>query len=208
MRGLSLAEGGVMVNLKKAAELIQTDGLFTFIYNEMKELAQKEYLSTQEILALLQKHPQFLEDYKELNTQSEISNIQLRKHEISENECEECKKIKSAINENIDKLVALEAFEKPADSMIYVVWIGSLTAFLIFIVHNLVALYTFWYEHYKLWVFGVYGLLIAGGYLYYKRMLKKHARKHEIFEKVRKETKTAIKEGLQRGCFSEDEIYA
>jgi len=197
-----------MVNLKKAAELIQTDGLFTFIYNEMKELAQKEHLSTQEILTLLQEHPQFLEDYKELNTQSEISNIQLRKHEIRNDECEACKKIKSTINTNIDRLVALEAFEKPADSMIYVVWIGSLTAFLIFVVHNLVALYTFWYEHYKLWVFGVYALLIGGGYLYYKKMLRKHAAKHATFEKLRQETQAAIEEGLAKGCFTEEEIYA
>ena len=207
-RGIALALGGDMVNLKKAAKLIQTEGLFTFIYNEMKELTKKEHLSTEEILELLHKHPHFLDSYKELNTQSEISNIQLRKHTITEEDSSQCQKIKQTINDNIDKLIALEAFEKPADSMIYVVWIGSLTAFLIFIVHNLVVLYTFWYEHYKSLVFASYGILMLGGYLYYKKMMKKHNQKHQEFLQLSNETKNAIQEGIQRGCFSKQEVYA
>ncbi len=197
-----------MIDLKKAARLIKNDGLFTFIYNEMKELKQKEELLEEEILELLQKHSHFLDSYKELNTQSEISNIQIKEQPIGENDSEECKKIKSIINQNIPKLIALEAFEKPADTMVYVVWIGSLVAFLIFVMHNLIVLYTWWYEDYKWEVFTSYGLIIAAGVWFYKRSLKKHAQKHQIFQKLYKETKSAITEGIKEGCFSEEEIFA
>ncbi len=196
-----------MVNLKKAARLIKTDGLFTFIYNEMKELKQKEELLEEEILELLQKHSRFLESYKELNTQSEISNIQIREQSILESDNEECKQIKSTINQNIPRLLALEAFEKEADSMVYVVWIGSLVAFLIFVVHNLVVLYTWWYEDYKWAVFASYGMLIALGVWYYKRSLAKHAKKHQEYLYIYNETKNAINKGLQSGCLKEEELY-
>ncbi len=196
-----------MVNLNKAAYLIKNDGLFTFIYNEMKELTQQQELSEEEILELLQKEPKFLEDYKELNTQSEISNIQLKKQPIHHNETQKCQEIKKRLNENIDKLIALEAFEKPADSMVYVVWIGSLTIFLIFVVHNLIALYTFWYEHYRYAVFGSYFLLILGGFFYYKKMIKKHSIRHQQFETIKNDTLYLIQEGIEQGCLDPDSIY-
>ncbi len=197
-----------MIDLKKAARLIKTDGLFTFIYNEMRELKQKEELLEEEILELLQKHSHFLDSYKELNTQSEISNIQIKEQPISENDSQQCKKIKSIINQNIPKLIALEAFEKPADTMVYVVWIGSFVAFLIFVVHNLIVLYTWWYEDYKWEVFTSYGLIVAAGVWFYKRSLKKHALKHETFQQLYKETKSAIDKGIKEGCFSKEEIFA
>ena len=196
-----------MIDLKKAARLIKTDGLFTFIYNEMKELKQKEELLEEEILELLQEHSHFLDSYKELNTQSEISNIQIKEQAISERDSDQCKKIKAIINENIPKLIALEAYEKPADTMVYVVWIGSLVAFLIFVVHNLIVLYTWWYEDYKKAVFAGYALLLAGGVWLYKRNLNKHAQKHQTFQQLYKQTKSAIKEGLKEGCLSEEEIF-
>ncbi len=197
-----------MLSLKKAAKLIKHEGLFTFIYNEMKEIAQKSELAEEEILELLRKHPQFLDDYKELNTQSEISNVQIKEQSISHDESSKCKELKSLINQNIPKLQALEAFEKPADTMIYVVWIGSLVAFLIFVIHNLVALYTWWYEDYKTAVFASYALLIAAGFWYYKRSIKKHTVKHEEYKNLYTSTKTAIQEGIATGCFMEEEIYS
>ncbi len=196
-----------MVNLKKAAKLIKEDGLFTFIYNEMKDLKKKDELTYEEILELLKKEPKFLEDYKELNTQSEISNIQLRKHKVSREDSFECKNLKEKINENIDKLIALEGFEKEADSMVYVVWIGSLTVFMIFVLHNLIVLYTFWYEHYKAFVFGSYVFMMFLGWLYYKKMIKKHHMRHLEFKDLEKETKELLDKALSKGCLKEDEIY-
>jgi len=196
-----------MINIKKAARLIKEDGLFTFIYNEMKEITKKEELTEDEIITLLQKEPQFLESFKELNTQSEISNIQIKEQVINEDEPKECQELKKVINQNIPRLLALEAFEKPADTMIYVVWIGSLVAFLIFIVHNLVALYTWWYEDYKIAVFASYIAIIVAGFWYYKRALQKHAKKHQTFKTIYTKTKEAISQGLKKGCFKEEDIY-
>jgi len=196
-----------MLSLKKAAKLIKHDGLFTFIYNEMKEVAKRAELTEEEIVSLLKKHPNFLDDYKELNTQSEISNIQIKEQAIFSEDSSRCQELKATINQNIPKLIALEAFEKEADRMIYTVWIGSLVAFLIFVVHNLVALYTWWYEDYKFAVFASYLALIAGGFWYYKRSINKHQKKHEEYQHLYTTTKAAIEEGLKSGCFKEEDIY-
>ncbi|WP_200762914.1 hypothetical protein [Nitrosophilus alvini] len=196
-----------MINFNKAATLVKSDGLFTFIYNELKEIAKKEELCENEIIKLLKKHPELLDEYKSLNTQSEITNIQLKEHKITEKECEECKKIKLKINKNIPKLRALETFEKPADNMIYAIWIGSLTAFMIFVVHNIIVLYTFWYENHPNAVFGMHASLIIGGFFLYKNMLKKHEKKHNRFIKLYNETKELINIGLSKKYFTEDEIY-
>ncbi len=189
-----------MLDLKKVARQIKEEGLYSFIYNEMKEVSKKEELSEEEILLLLKENPKFLDDYKTLNTQSEISNIQLIEQKIELEDSEECKRLKEKLNRNRKKLLSLEAYEKEPDHMLYAVWIGSVVVFLIFVIHNLVVLYTYWYEHYPLFVYGMYLLSIAGGVFFYRKKVKNHWEKYKQFQLIAKETKTLIKEGKETGC--------
>ncbi|WP_457621217.1 hypothetical protein [Persephonella sp.] len=189
-----------MLNLEKAARLIKEDGLYTFIYNEMKEFSGKEDLSEEEILRLLKENPKFLEDYKTLNTQSEISNIQIIEQEIHEKDSEECKKLKKRINENRKKLLSLEAYGNEPDSMLYAVWIGSAVIFTIFVIHNLMVLYTYMYENNPVYVYTFYVLCLIAGFIFYKRKIKDHRKKHREFKELEKETKTLIEQGKKKGC--------
>ncbi len=189
-----------MLDLKKVARQIKEEGLYTFIYNEMKEITGKGELSLEEVLHLLSKNPKFLQDYKTLNTQSEISNIQLAYQEIHKDDTPECKKIKQMINKNREELIRLEPYENKPDSMLYAVWIGSAVVFLIFVIHNLVVLYTFWYEKYPVAVYLSYGVVCVLGYLYYRKRIKNHYINHYEFKKIESETKELIQKGKEKGC--------
>ncbi|WP_457624438.1 hypothetical protein [Persephonella sp.] len=189
-----------MFDLRKAAKKIKEDGLYTFIYNEMKEYMGREELSEEEILLLFEKNPKFLEDYKTLNTQSEISNIQLLEQEILPDDPPECRQIKEKINENRKELIRLEPYENKPDNMVYAIWIGSVTVFLIFVIHNLVVLYTFWYEKHPLMVYLSYVVVSIGGYLYYRKRLRDHMRFHKVFKKIEEETRRLIEKGKSSGC--------
>ena len=189
-----------MLDLKKVAKQIKEDGLYTFIYNEMKEITGKGELSEEEVLHLLNKEPKFLQDYKTLNTQSEISNIQIAYQEIYDDDPPECKKLKQKINEYREELIRLEPFENKPDNMLYAVWIGSAVIFLIFVIHNLVVLYTFWYEKYPLAVYLSYVAVSILGYLYYKKRIKIHLVNHLKFKEIEKETGILIEKGKKSGC--------
>lgn len=190
----------MMLDLKKVAKQIKRDGLYTFIYNEMKEITGKGELSEEEVLHLLNKNPKFLQDYKTLNTQSEISNIQIAYQEILEEDTPECKKIKQMINKNREELIRLEPYENKPDSMLYAVWVGSAVIFLIFVIHNLVVLYTFWYEKYPLAVYLSYVVVSISGYLYYRKRIKDHHKNHAMFKRIEAETKSLIEKGKKDGC--------
>ncbi|WP_029523097.1 hypothetical protein [Persephonella sp. KM09-Lau-8] len=189
-----------MLDLKKVAKQIKEDGLYTFIYNEMKEITGKGELSEEEVLHLLNKEPKFLQDYKTLNTQSEISNIQIAYQEIYDDDPPECREIKQLINKNREELIRLEPFENKPDNMLYAVWIGSAVIFLIFVIHNLVVLYTFWYEKYPLAVYLSYVAVSILGYLYYKKRIKTHLVNHLKFKEIEKETGILIEKGKKSGC--------
>ncbi|SNZ09442.1 hypothetical protein SAMN06265182_1527 [Persephonella hydrogeniphila] len=196
-----------MLNLEKVARQIKEEGLYTFIYNEMKEIAGKGELSEKEVLHLLKEEPKFLQDYKTLNTQSEISNIQIAQQEIFDTDSAECKELKETINRNRKELIKLEPYESKPDSMLYAVWIGSATIFLIFVIHNLIVLYTFWYENYPLLVYTSYMVVCVLGYVYYRKRIKDHIRKYLLFKQIEKETKELIKKGIEEGYLSRSKIY-
>ncbi|WP_457642774.1 hypothetical protein [Persephonella sp.] len=189
-----------MFDLKKAARKIKEDGLYTFIYNEMKEYAGREELSEEEILLLFEKNPKFIEDYKTLNTQSEISNIQLVEQEILPDDSPECRKIKEKFNQLRQELIRLEPYEGKPDSMVYAIWIGSVTVFLIFVIHNLVVLYTYWYENHPFFVYLSYVVVSVLGFLYYKKRIKDHIKNHQVFKKAESQLKTLIETGKSKDC--------
>ncbi|WP_457625447.1 hypothetical protein [Persephonella sp.] len=196
-----------MLDLKKVAKQIKEEGLYTFIYNEMRETAGKGELSEEEVLRLLKEEPKFLQDYKILNTQSEISNIQIAQQEILDTDPPECKKLKEQINKNREELIKLEPYENRPDSMLYAVWIGSVTIFLIFVIHNLIVLYTFWYENHPIPVYASYVAVSVLGYLYYRKRIKDHFSKHTLFKQIEKETKELINRGIEKRCLSRSKIY-
>ncbi|NPA58676.1 MAG: hypothetical protein GXN94_05230 [Aquificae bacterium] len=189
-----------MFDLKKAAKRIKEDGLYTFIYNEMKEYAGREELTEEEILLLFQKNPKFLEDYKTLNTQSEISNIQLIEQEVLPDDTPECAKLKQQLNHYRKELIRLEPYEGKPDSMVYAIWIGSAVVFLIFVIHNLIVLYTYWYEKYPYLVYLSYLVVAVGGYIYYRKRIKDHLKYHAVFKEVEEKTKQLIERGRSSGC--------
>ena len=80
-----------MIHLKRVALEIKTVGLYDLILQDVQKIANKNRLSEDEILEIIEKNSQILEDYKQLNVEYNVSNIHLRDINIDSLKDEECK---------------------------------------------------------------------------------------------------------------------
>jgi amino acid permease len=156
---------------------------------------------------LLMDSQDLIDEYKEINRQSEISNIQIKSLEIYKNESQKAIKIKSEINQNIQILKNLENFERDSKESAYLIWIGSVGVMAIFIMHNIIALFSELYTTHGFLVYGLFALILLFTYLGYIKIKKNHDDKHEIFKKVYIKTKKALNDGIKNSLFRYEELY-
>jgi amino acid permease len=196
-----------MVNLEKVTNQILNDGLYNTLLFEIKERLQREDVTHEMIKDLLIDSQDLIDEYKEINRQSEISNIQIKSLEISKNESQKALKIKSEINHNIQILKNLENFERDSKESAYLIWIGSVGVMVIFIIHNIIALFSELYTTHSLVVYGSYVLILFFTYIGYVKIKKNHDAKHEIFKRVYVKTKKALNDGIKNSLFRYEELY-
>ena len=199
-----------MINLRKAALQIKTDGLFSYIYDELKEESGGEELSEDQIRQLLKQSPnaqKHLDKYRQLNRESEISNIHLKELIINESDELKCKEMKEKINENANRLRALEKYGASAKDSAYSIWIGSLAVFIIFLIHNYFGLFTNVYKTYPIIIFGSYLLVIVWAFRFYFKTMKNHDAKHRLYKNIYTETQKLIQQGLKSDCFLKKDIF-
>ncbi len=196
-----------MVNLEKVPKQIKTDGLFSYIYDEMLEESGKKELDEKQIRALLLKYPKHLDEYRKLNKDIEISNIHLKEFIIEQNENDEFLKIKTEINKNAETLRALEKYSLGSNDSAYPIWIGSLAVFGIFTIHNFFGLFTDVYRSFPALIYGAYIFIIFYAYYMYKKTLKNHDEKNLQYKELFKKTQQFIDSGVEKGYFKRSEIY-
>ena len=196
-----------MVNLDKVSNQIKTDGLFSYIYDEMCEKENTKELDQDRIKEYLLKEPQHLDEYKRLNKEVEISNIHLKELEILDQDSDDAKETKEKINKNADKLRALEKYSLKSEDSAYPIWIGSLAVFGIFTIHNFFGLFTDVYHSMPILIYGSYLFIIIYAYYFYKKTLKKHDTQYKKYQNILKETEELVTYGLNKGYFSKYDIY-
>ncbi len=199
-----------MINLQKAAAQIRSDGLFSPIYDKMREEAGGRDLSVEEIRELLQdpvKSQDYLDTYRRINRESDISNIQLKELSISEADSRECRELKRRINANADRLRALEKYGSSAGESAYSIWIGSLAVFLIFAIHNYFGLFTNVYHTRPYLIFGAYLLVIIWAFRFYFKTMKNHERKHRRYVDIHAETHSLVRRALALNCFRRADLF-
>jgi len=195
-----------MVNLDKVPKQIIEDGLFSYIYDEICEEANLKKMSEEQIREYLLKNTKYLDEYRRLNKDIEITNIHLKDFEIFD-EKSVSMKIKKEINENADKLRGLEKYSLNSNDSAYPIWIGSLAVFGIFSIHNFFGLFTDVYNSMPALIYGSYIFIIFYAYYMYKKTLKNHDEKNKQYKVIFNHTKELIDSGMQKGYFTRDEIY-
>lgn len=199
-----------MIDLRKAAFQIKTDGLFSYIYDELQEESGGKELSEDQVRKLLKSSAnaqKYLDKYRQLNRESEISNIHLKELVINELDDLGCLEIKGKINENANRLRALEKYGANAKDSAYSIWVGSLAVFVIFMIHNYFGLFTNVYDSYPMVIFGSYLLVIVWALRFYFKTMKNHDAKHQIYTSTYAETQKLIQEGLKFNCFLKKDIF-
>ena len=196
-----------MINIKKVAHQLKFDGMYNTIYIEVQEELKSEDPSVETIEELITNNEYYVNEYKELNRYGELSSVHAKELIIDENESDEIKTFKAALNDNVQQLRNLENFEVDSKNSAYSIWIGSAGVMIIFMAHNIVALFSELYHTHGGLVYGSFAIILGLTYWAYRKVKLNHEEQHKRYKLLHKETRAMIKEGLEKGYFSHEEFF-
>ena len=196
-----------MINIKKVAHQLKFDGMYNTVYIEVQEELKSEDPSVEMIEELITNNEYYVNEYKELNRYGELSSVHAKELSIDENESDEIKTFKAALNNNVQQLRNLENFEVDSKNSAYSIWIGSAGVMIIFMAHNIVALFSELYHTHGGLVYGSFAIILGLTYWAYRKVKLNHEEQHKRYKLLHKETRAMIKEGLEKGYFSHEEFF-
>jgi len=196
-----------MVNIKKVASQIKFDGMYNTVYIEVIDKLKKEDPSLDEIENLIINDEYYIWEYKELNRYGELSSVHAKKLEIKEDEASESKTFKEKINEKVQSLRNLEMFEVDSKNSAYSIWIGSVGVMVIFMMHNIIALFSEYYTSHGEIVYSSYALVLALTYWAYRKAKANHENQHAKYKVLLDEARVLIANGLSHKYYTFDEMY-
>lgn len=196
-----------MVNIEKISNQILNDGLYNTLLFEIKESEPMHNITPKIIERALIKNPSLIQEYKEINRQSEISSIQVKKLVIKDEDSETIADFKTELNQNIQILKNLENFETDSKNSAYAIWIGSVGVTVLFMVHNIIALFSELYVEAPSLVYGSYIVILYLTYIMYLKIKRNHDAQHGIFQNVYTKTQEMLQYGLEASYFTRDEVY-
>lgn len=196
-----------MINIKKVAHQLKHDGMYNTIYIEVQEKLDDEDPTLQEIEGLITRDEYYINEYKELNRYGELSSVHAKRLNIDDEQSEEIRTFKTVLNENVQQLRNLENFEVDSKNSAYSIWIGSVGVMVIFMAHNIVALFSELYHTHGYWVYGSFAIIMGGTYWAYRKVKDNHEGQHKRYKALHKETRAMIKEGLEKGYFTHEEFF-
>ena len=194
-----------MINIKKVAHQLKHDGMYNTILIEINEALKNEEPTIEEIEELIIKNDYYINEYKELNRYGELSSVHANKLVIDEDD--EHKEFKTKLNENVQQLKNLENFEVDSKNSAYSIWIGSAGVMVIFMAHNIVALFSELYHTHGGLVYTSFAIILGFTYWAYYKMKQNHEEQHERYKILHKETRAMIKEGLEKNYFTHEEFF-
>ena len=196
-----------MVNIEKVSLQILDDALYNTLLFEIKEKLSNQNITPQIVKEMLKSSPWLLDEYKEINAQSEQSSIHVKFLQISKDDIPEVAKAKEQINNSVQTLKNLENFERDSKGSAYPIWIGSVGVITIFMAHNIIALFSELYTTHDKGVYLFFASLLGITYLAYIKIKNNHDRQHKIFTTTYTKTQEMINDALQKSYFLYDDIY-
>jgi hypothetical protein len=196
-----------MINIKKVAYQIKHDGMYNTVYIEVLEKLNKEDPSLDEIETLLIEDEYFVWEYKELNRYGELSSVHAKKLEIKDSDNADAKAFKEELNENTQQLRNLENFEVDSKNSAYSIWIGSAGVMVIFMMHNIIALFSELYKTHGNLVYISYAIVMGFTYWLYKKAKNNHEDQHVNYKVLHAKTKKLIAQGFEKQYFTNEEFY-
>jgi len=192
-----------LIYLKRVALEIKTVGLYDLILQDVQRIAGKNRVSEDEILEIMEKNPQILEDYKQVNVEYNLSNIHLRDVDIDKID-EKHKSDALKINKNLSYLKEIEKYTLDFEQSSTLVIIFSVEFFVLFSVQYFIVLLDL--KEWQWWIYSVFASSVLFAWLYANKERKLYAKNNEIFEKTYEETLEMIAKLEDEGVLKKSDL--
>jgi hypothetical protein len=195
--------GRALIHLERVALEIKTIGLYDLVLQDVQKIAGKNRVSEEEILKIMETHPQILEDYKQINVEYNLSNIHLRNIDL-ERVSPACKAEAKAVNDNLEHLREIEKYTLDFEQSSTLVIIFSIEFFVLFSVQYFIVLLDL--KAWQWWIYGVFALSIVAAWIYAKKEQKKFEVNNQIFEEKYEKTLEMIAKLEEKGCMKKSDL--
>ena len=192
-----------MIHLQRVALEIKTIGLYDLILQDVQKIAGKTKVSEDEILEIMEKNPEILRTYKQVNVEYNIGNIHI-KDITTDSLKEECQEKAKRVNQNLAKLRELEKYTLDFEQSSTLVIIFSIEFFVLFSVQYFIDLLDL--KDWQWWIYTLFAFSIMIAWIYGKKESKKFAENSIVFEDLYKETVIMIDELEENGCLKKADL--
>jgi hypothetical protein len=186
-----------VIYLPRVAEEIRTIGLYDLVLQDVQKIAGKSKVTQDEVLEIIDKNPQILKDYKQINTEYNISNIHIRNIDLS-NLKDKCRNRADEVNKKLDFLREIEKYTLDFEQSSTLVIIFSIEFFVLFSVQYFIVLLDL--KEWQMLIYSVFASSVAIAWWYAKREQKRFERYNIIYEHEYRNALKLITELEEMGC--------
>lgn len=195
-----------MINIKKVANDIKSDGKYDALYIEVQKRLGNDNPTVEEIEALVISDPYCVIEYKDLNRWGELSSVHIKDLKIATDDSQEVKFSKEMINKNADYLRHGEEYEVKSKNTIYIAWTGFIALPTVYVIDNVVRV-TDMYEELEYGVYISIAIVFIASIWGYLKVKNNHRNQHEKYLQTQVETRELVKVGLEKEYFTFEEVY-
>ncbi len=192
-----------MIHLDRVASEIKHIGFYDMLYQDIKDRLGDQNPSEDDIKDILQKEPKFLQDYKQLNVEYNISNIHIRDIPL-DGLSDECLDDAKEVNAKLAKLRELEPYTLEFEKSSFLVILFSIEFFVLFSVQYFIVLLSL--KEYQWYIYGLFLFSIVVSWWVARRQKRKFVEGNSEFEKLYSEIESRLKSLDDRGCIDYDSL--
>ena len=192
-----------MINLKRVSNEIKKIGLYDLVLQDVQRVLKKNRVSEAEILEVLEKHPEFMQDYMQTNVEYNLSNIHLKDIKIDDLK-DDCKLKAQEINSNLAKLRELEKYTLDFEQSATLVIIFSIEFFVLFSVQYFIVLLNL--KEWQWWIYTLFASSVAVAYWYGKKQSRLYAKNKETYDGLYMQTLKILEELEDDGCIKKEDL--
>jgi len=197
-----------MLNIHKLASDIKNDGKYDAILDHAKKALNLKEISLEEIHKLIENDSYYKKEYKDLNRWGELSSIHLKDLDLKDNDSDEAIKIKNQINKDVVYLKDSEEYDIESKNIIYLAWTAFIALPSIYVIDNMVRLFTDLYkDNQENSVYLSFLLVVFFAVWGFLKVTRNHKKNHNKYIQVKKETRELVSLGIRNKYFTYEEAY-
>ena len=192
-----------MINLDRVAREIKTVGLYDLVLQDVQRAAGKNRISEEEILQILEKDPQLLQDYMQTNVEYNLSNLHVKDIDVKDLK-DDCKQKALQFNQNLSQLRELEKYTLDFEQSATLVIIFSIEFFVLFSVQYFIVLLNL--KEWQWWIYAAFGSTVLFAWLYARKQGKLYKKNKKIYDEKYRQTLELLAQMHSQKCVDKSEL--